>query len=334
MTNRVISIGSAVVSLLALASSASADVKINENFSVSGYTAGSYRFYNEAKTDKFDLDAAKLNFLTNFAPVTGVASIYYTGAQPGDDLTLLDAYVTYDTGNGSAITGGKFLSWLGFEAFDIPNMSQITYANGDFLSPIPGYHSGVKFNFSDKVWSGGVAVLDSIYGGLEGDGELRGNAGYEAYVSFTGVEGLTLWAGTAYQTEGLVSSSFIPAIPSAAPRFMSSQEEVFVLNFWASYQVSKDLLVAAEYVTKESYHADGYNWLAFANYAFDEKLSMTFRVSGEDVDNGPSFTKYTISPTAKVTDNLSVRFEVSHYTYDDYTTEKDTFVGVQGVFKF
>ena len=348
MTNRVIPIGSAVVSLLALASSASADVKVNDNFSVSGYAAGSYRYFNEAKTDKFDLDAAKINFLTNFSPVSGVASIYYTGAQPGDDLTLLDAYVSYDLGDGTTITGGKFLSWLGFEAFDIPNMYQITYANGDFLAAIPAYHSGVKFNFSDKTWSGGVAVLDSIYGGFEGDGELRGNAGYEAYLSFTGVEGLTLWGGVAYQTEGAISPSFVPANPTLAPRFIGSQEEAFVLDFWASYQINKDILVAAEYVTKDSYYADGYNWLAFLNYSFDEKTSMAFRVSGEELDanaplqDGPSFIKYTIAPAIKVTDNLTVRLEVSHYRYDDDVTvtrtsnftSKDTFIGVQGVFKF
>ena len=79
MTKRVIPLGSVAVTLLALANTAVADIKLHDNLSVAGYVTGSYRYFNEAKTDKFDLDTAKLSFLTSHAPVTGVASIYYTG---------------------------------------------------------------------------------------------------------------------------------------------------------------------------------------------------------------------------------------------------------------
>ena len=49
-----------------------------------------------------------------------------------------------DVGGGTSVTAGKFLSYLGYEAFDIPNMTQVSYANGDFLGAIPGYHTGVR----------------------------------------------------------------------------------------------------------------------------------------------------------------------------------------------
>jgi Putative beta-barrel porin-2, OmpL-like. bbp2 len=320
MTNRVSQLGSLTASLLALAATASADVKLNDNFSVAGYGAGSYRYLDKADWDKFDIDAAKVSFLTTFNPVSGVVSAYYR--TDTDDVTLLDIYATYDFGNGSTVTAGKFLSWLGFEAFDIPNMYQISYANGDFLAPIPGYHSGIKYNYSSKAWSAGVAVLDAVYGStaFKADGELKNNAGYEAYVSYTGIENLTLWAGIGYQTEGDVKWI---------------DQEVTTLDFWASYQVNKQVLVAAEYVTKDSYTTDGYNWLLFLNYSIDDKFSSTFRVSGEDIDHGgPSFMKYTIAPAYKVTDNLTVRAEISYYDYKDYDLSHDTFFGLQGVFKF
>lgn len=320
MTIRLAQLGGMAASILAISASAYADVKLNENFSVAGYAAGSYRNYDKADSETLDIDAAKVSFLTNFAPVTGVASVYY---RPGsDDTTLLDVYATYDMGNGHSITGGKFLSWLGFEAFDIPNMYQITYANGDFLAPIPGYHSGVKYNYTSSAWSAGAAFVDAVYGNtaFKADGEIGDNKGYEAFVSYTGVPGLTLWGGVAYQTEG-------------ADR-MGSAQEVFTIDFWASYQINKQVLVAAEYVTKDSYTADGYNWLTFLNYSIDDKFSTAFRISGEEIDNGPSFTKFTVAPAYAVTANLTVRAEVSFYDYKDYGLDKETFIGVQGVFKF
>jgi hypothetical protein len=325
MTKRVIQTGSVAASLLALCSVASADIQVNENFSVGGYAAGSYRYFDEAKADKFDLDAAKINFITDFKPVSAVASIYYTGGTPGDDLTLLDAYVNYDLGDGLVITGGKFLSYLGYEAFDIPAMSQITYANGDFLGAIPGYHSGVKIGYTSGAWSSGIALLDSVYGGLKGDGELRGNAGLEAFVSYTGIEKLTLFLGAAHQSEGL-SEDGIPVD--------GAQEDATVINFWASYSLTDKVTIAGEYSQKDSYFTDGYNWLVFASVATSDKVTLVGRISGEEIDNGPSFLRYTFAPSFTLTENLSIRTEVTFTDYDDFESSKDTFFGIQGVFKF
>lgn len=49
-------------SLLTLAATASADVKLNDNFSVGGYSVGSYQYTKwkgSPATDRFDLDAVK-----------------------------------------------------------------------------------------------------------------------------------------------------------------------------------------------------------------------------------------------------------------------------------
>ena len=324
MTNRFAQLGGLTASMLAITAAAHADVKLNDNFSVAGYAAGSYRNLDKADVDSFDIDAAKISFLGSFSPVSGVASVYYNpflDDSESSETTLLDIYATYDFGNGHSVTGGKFLSWLGFEAFDIPNMYQISYANGDFLGAIPAYHSGLKYNYTSSAWSAGAAVLDAVYGTLsKADGEVGDNVGYEAFVSYTGVPGLTLWAGLAYQTDG--------------DEYWGAAQEVFTVDFWASYQINKQLLVAGEYVTKDSYSTDGENWLLFLNYMPTEKFYTVFRLSGEDIDNGPSFTKFTIAPGYNVTSNLVVRAEVSFYDYDDYELDKDTFVGVQAVFKF
>lgn len=320
---------------LTLASSltALADVKVNDTLSVGGYAVGSYqnKSFDSATipdTDKFDLDAAKLLFTGSFKPVTGVASVFYQppGSRPpgSDDITLLDAYATVDVGGGTSITAGKFLSYLGYEAFDIPNMTQVSYANGDFLGPIPGYHSGVKVDGGDKDIGWGLALLDSVYSGpnyLKGDGELKHNAGFEGYLVYKAIPEVTLWAGFAYDTKGNV---------------IHKNEEILTLDFWASYNLTKEATIAAEFCTKDGGPGDkGYNWLAFLNYTFDKNWSSAFRVSGEKVsDGGPEFTKLTVSPTYKINDNFSVRAELSYYDYNNHAAASATFFAVQSIFKF
>jgi hypothetical protein len=310
---------------LAASLTAFADIKVNDSFSVSGYAAGSYRTTDPdpgPATDKFDLDAVKTLFSTNFKPVTGVISLYYQPNAP-HDVTVLDAYATVDVGGGSTVTAGKFLSYLGYEAFDLVNMSQISYANGDFLGPIPGYHSGVKYDYSDKDVGFGMALVDSVYSGpyyLKGDGELKHNAGFEGYFVYKAIPDVTVWAGFAYDTKGNV---------------IHKNDEILTLNIWASYNLTKDSSLGLEYVNKDGGLGDkGYNWLAFFGQNFTPKVSTAFRLSGEKMKSGPGFTKYTVAPAYKVNDNFLVRAELSYYDYTKYTADSALFFGIQSVLKF
>ena len=334
----------ASLAALAVTASAFADIKVNDNLTTSGYVVGSYQ-YNDTNastsSDKFDLDAAKILFSYNLKPVTGVVSFYHAPGAP-ENIALLDAYATYDVGSGFTVTGGKFLSYLGYEAFDIPNMTQISYANGS-LGVIPGYHDGVKLDYSDATQAFGLAILDSVYSGanyLKGDGELKHNAGFEGYYSYKGIKDLTLWSGFAYETK-------------SGP--VSATHSILDLDFWASYQLNKETVLAAEYAHKDGGTYDkGYNWLALVGYTFTDKVSGIARISGESVDtagsiwvpgkgetkgtyktvvNNTKYTKYTLCPTYTLTANLSIRAE---YSYIDYTHSslKANFLGLQGIFKF
>lgn len=311
---------------LAATLTAFADVKINDTLSVGGYAVGSYRTTDPdpgSATDKFDLDAVKTLFTGSFKPVTGVVSLFYQPGAPSD-VTVLDAYATVDVGGGSTVTVGKFLSWMGYEAFDIPNMTQISYANGDFLAPIPGYHSGVKYDYSDKDVGFGLGLFDSVYSGpnyLKGDGELKRNGGFEGYFTYKGITDFTFWAGFAYETKGNV---------------IHKNDEILLLDFWASYNVSKDGSVGVEYAHKDGGKGDkGYNWLLFYGHNFDKNWYSAFRISGEKLSSGgPGFTKYTIAPGYKVNDNFSVRGELSVYDYTKHTADSALFFGLQTIFKF
>jgi len=129
-----------------------ADVKINDNLTVSGYVAGAYTSFSpspgvssdslfdaaKAPPGAGDANAVDLTFTATFKPVTAVVSLFEfpSSASNAVGLNALDAYVTYDAGGGLTITGGKFLSYLGYESFYPTLMSQISYANGDFLGAI------------------------------------------------------------------------------------------------------------------------------------------------------------------------------------------------------
>ncbi len=331
----------AALAALAVTGTALADIKINENLTTSGYIVGSYQYNDtneDTSSDRLDLDAGKILFAYNLKPVTGTVSFYHAPGAP-ENIALLDAYVSYDLGNGFSVTGGKFLSYLGYEAFDIPNMTQMSYANG-MLGVIPGYHDGVRLDYSDDTQSFGIALLDSVYSGsnyFKGDGELKNNAGFEAFYAYKGVKDLTLWAGLAYESEDG------PTNPG---------EDILGLDFWASYQVNKETVVAAEYAYKDGGDFNtGYNWLALVGYTFTDKISGIARISGESWDTAyegeegnyesasstgistTKYTKFTLCPTYTVNANLSVRAE---YSYIDYAKSslKANFFGVQAIFKF
>jgi hypothetical protein len=374
----------AVVAALAAALPAFAQIKINDSLSVTGWTVGSYQYTatkGVGKTtttpatpnssfDSFNDDAALLGAtITPTKNVTGTFSFYYKPATEGgingasEEVTLLDAYVAYDCGNGLVVTAGKFLSYLGYESYYAISDNMITLANQQLLAPIPGYHEGVKADYTiDKTTTVGLALVDSEYSNnfaaTEGDGHLEHNFGTEGYITYTGVENLTLWLGAGYDSKGTPVNPF--------GLLATTTHSVWVIDFWASYQINKQLSVAAEEIYKDggkSPTAPGFgglptdkgsNWLLYAQYAFTDKLSSWFCFSGEDVSSatiakvnysGPKYWKASVSPAYALTANLSVKAQYSYTKYSGapallasssglYVPKSANYFGVQVAFKF
>lgn len=307
--------------------SAFADVKVNDIFSLNGYAVGSYTntdfdaggsttTYLENGAPGANSDAVKLGLVGAKGPVSGYASILYI---PGaaNEAGLLDAYATYDTGAGLKVTGGKFLSYLGYEAFDPVNMAQITY--GSTIFAIPAYHTGAKLDYATKTFSIGVAGVDSVFGNpygngfFEGDREFGDDIGWEAIATYTGIEKLTIFAGMAYENDEQTGM------------------DVRVYDIWASYALTDKLTIAGEWDKMDNV---GDAWLAFLSYKFHNMFSTAFRVSGADFDAGGEETKYTVAPTFTINSNFSVRAEYTHAVRDAALGDDHDFVGVQVLFKF
>lgn len=305
------------------ASTAWAQIELTPNFSTSGFISGSILYHSTGDPETtMDIDASQLTFMGNFEPVSGTVSLYYV---PGADeeVTVLDAYIGWQVSEDVSVTMGKFLSYMGFEAFYIPSLYQVTFANGDFLGAIPGYHEGVRLDFGGDALKAGFALLDSVYSPnyLRGDGELSEQFGVEGYVSFSPTEGSTIFAGVAYDAEGGFQT-----------------HSVTLFNLWGSITATDALWFAGEVSVKEGGEFNsGYNWLLFANWTSSDLISWTFRISGEEMDNvgaagGEGFFRYTVCPTFAVTDNLAILAEATYTDFNDEAGgDSDTFFGLNAI---
>ncbi len=324
MTKHALKLAGGAAALLAVAATTFADVKVNENFSINGYAVGAITntnvdggssvdtfFDNKASPAVVNADAIKLGVLGTSGAFSAYGSILYL---PGaaNEAGLLDAYATYDTGTGLKVTGGKFLSYLGYEAFDPINMAQLTY--GSTIYAIPAYHTGAKLDYSTKTFSVGLALVDSIFSGprgfFEGDREFSDDLGVELIATYTGIDKLTVFVGFARENT------------------YGAADDLFIFDLWASYALSDKVTIAAEIDTQKDVMT---GWLTFLSYKVSDKFSTAFRISGVDWDAGGTDTKYTVAPTYTINSNFALRGEYSIGKGDsgDYS-----FVGGQIVFKF
>lgn len=301
----------------ALASSAQAEVAINENLALDGYVIlagtvtdpdGGPSTETLADSGASNLDAARIALLANYGDLSGKVSLFYVPGRAGTEAGVLDAYATYSAGAVS-ITGGKFLSYLGYEAFEPVNMAQLTYG---FASGIPGFATGAKIDYAGESFSLGLSIQDSLDMEpgtfFQGDGDFGDGLGYTAAASFTGIEKLTVFVGVGYDDDEFSVNDY-------------------VFNIWASYDVSDTITVAGEMSYEDNAST---SYIGLLKYTFSENVSSIFRWSAQETDaTGEWATKLTVAPTYVINENFSVRAEV---TYDDQP--KTTFYGAQGIFKF
>ena len=229
------------------------------------------------------------------------------------DSALEEALVTYDFGNGLSITGGKMLSYMGFEAYDPTNMYQYSYAY-DVLGVqdiYDAYDVGASIDYGTDTFSIGV------WSSLEAD------AGYELALAFTGIENFTakaIWSDFSAPASGAYEKS----------------------TYWISYQMDK-LLLAAEVAENDQLDSgqDVEGMMIMANYAVSDAVGLTLRYSEEEVTGATNSTvaydgsKITISPSYVFNDSFSGLIEYSSYDKDAGTiAEPEELVAVEFIYTF
>ena len=223
----------------------------------------------------------------------------------GGDVSLEQAFVTYDLGGGLGVAGGKYLSLLGYEGDEPYKLNQQSMAfviGNDNKIPFAGYHQGVKAFYSSGDLSGAISVVDSVYGS---DG-TAGDVGFEAQIKYTGLENFIIALGTAQDSQ------------SAATGIDN------YYNVWVQYNGIDSLVLGAEYNSYDIAKKNGDSWMVMGNYALNDNTGVTVRFS--DVDEGTAYNgdKFTISPNYSFSDNLLGRLEYS--TGESGTSDVDSLV--------
>ena len=249
------------------------------------------------RDDFLDVGQVELNFDYATGPISASVDIDFgldvsnnndPADYDGSEFNLEEAVITYDLGNGFSVSGGKMLSYTGFEAYDPINMYQYSYAYDASGGTSGGqdvydaYDDGMSIDYATDTFSIG------LWSSVEEDG------GFEYAVAYTGVENLTFKA------------------------IMADWDDYEITTIWASYQMDK-LLLGAEIAEKDQTDPaqdDIDAFLIMANYAITDATALTLRYSEEEI-GADTYEKLTISPSYVFNDSFSGLIEYS--TYDETT---------------
>ncbi len=289
--------GVAAASALAL-TSARAEIELTPNLKISGFADMSAYIVEPDPGDSvndMNLDQVEVDLAASFEKVTGNIDLEW---RTDGDVTVEQAYVNYKFDEQSSFTAGRFLSYMGYEGDEPYKLFQYSYAY-DFGLPYAGYNDGVKYDYAADKFSFGAALVSANYGRTS---RVSDEFGFETKATFTPAEGWTIFAGYSYDSK-------------------ETSENISYYNLWVQYQKEK-LTLAAEIGKLEDEDAafmpSHLFWLVMANYALSDSLGITGRVSAQDIDDdGGSNTKFTISPSYKLSSNLLAVFEFSYTDFKD-----------------
>jgi hypothetical protein len=297
----------AVAAAVMTSASASAEVVLTENLSLTGFLGISasnvdkdaYGDTASSSDSSAEIDEFEVDFLFSQDKINAQVDLNYLGG-PGD-VELEQAHIGYAVSDSFSLKAGKFLSCIGFESFDMNGKYQYSAAASTVY---PGHHTGLAGVYSGDTFGVYGSVVDGTW---SADGDTD-NLGYEVQVFTSPAEGLTIKLG--YATEDLET------------------RDKAMLNLWAGYTVDA-LTVAAEYSSLEDFDFnddnvgdDGDAYMLMANYAFTETFNTTLRYAHVDADNS-EIDEFTISPRFVISDSVSVITEYRHRDYDVGGADED-----------
>ncbi len=273
--------------ILAATSYSFAEIALTESLSVEGFVDMSYSDSDNGES-RIGIDQVEFDFLFNAGAVSAQVDVQYEGDNDGngqDDGTFIEqAFVTYDLGNGAALTAGRFASQLGFEAFEPTGLYQysLAYAN----TALPGYDQGVKYTNG----SFGIAIVDEA-----GDDQIGDGSDYSIEVAYSTDlgNGLGAFLGGRYNS-------------------VDTGDDQFVIDAYLTYETGA-WLFAAEVVHADDGDDVDTSALAMANYSYSDAASVTARYSVED---GSDTSKITLAHNYALADNLALIAEVSSVDVD------------------
>jgi hypothetical protein len=331
----------AIASAFVAASSLSfAEIALTENLSVEGFVDMSYSHAEDdfdgvkESTNSYTLDQVEITFNMDFDEVSAQIDLEW---DEGTDAANVDqGFVTYDRGNGTAITAGRYDSMLGFEAFEPTGLYQystayssdtellvdanITYS--DLITP--GTNEGVKITHENDSSFFGISIQD---GGFFGDDRLGGDSDSSVLAELIAQLG---GPGAANSSGYAVEAAFATDLGNGLSLFAGALFETAevdgidvdstVFNTYITYETGAWLFAAEYIMTEHDFDNLGEleidSFLVMANYSYSDQASITGRVSHVDADDFLEATKFTLAHNYAFTDNLLLVTELSTVDYD------------------
>lgn len=232
---------------------------------------------------------------------------------PTAPVELEQAFITYDTGAGLALTVGKFLSCTGFEAAEPTGMYQYSYSATLVYG---GYQNGIAASYSSDKFGLYGAVVSSVWDGAKTD--FSGDDfGLEVQATLTPISGLTAKAALAWE------DGFEPTQTAPFDRTL--------LNIWAAYETGP-LTLAVELNRLGNWeggdgkmlYESGAGLLAMANYGIGDKVGVTGRISGMTLTDAVvagaadyEVSEFTIAPSYAISDHWGLVAEMKMLTVGD-----------------
>ncbi len=364
--------GLALASSLILATAASAKIPVGKYAEISGYLGASARYQKadfgqgeaDGSTSQMDLDAVKLSADLKYEEFTARISAYAPGSTldpyNSDEIFISEAFLSYNFGKGYTVSGGRFLSWIGYEPFDLDQQWTLTSGLGPMGALVPNYHNGARLEYTAGKISLGVAVLDSVYNdefsvfsllgapagidkAYQGDADVRNGLGGEFMIRYQdeafsfGATLATEWNNDAFGDAGVLDYT------------------LYVADLWAQYHIARTkTTMGAEFIyrrlsLKESSSASlmigdedntAYAVLLSIRQPVMERLSVAGSVSfgtHKWMDTLLRYQKVAVAPTYVLSEHIEARAELSWTNYDNDRVGKlknVSFAGVQMVVSF
>lgn len=344
---------SVILAVLFATGSISAEVKISDSLSLSGWVESSFQHQldkaaegaDAGKATTMGLDEFETNLHFNSGSVSGQVDLSSSGGGVGVE----QGFVSYSFSGGSlsdiklSISAGRSLSRLGYEAYDSPYRRHRSTSEG---IPYPGQQDGISLSMEpvDKVGVYVKLVSGSDLWGESTDKSVRKDGGLEAQLSLTPTEQIVVKAG--YAQEKIAAAA---AAAAAAPADVDSDahsDDVTrsMINGWAQYSQG-DLTIAAEVNILKAWGAgqlDGMHMLGAASYSLEDIIShpvvVAVRYSAITLDDNDDATDdssaaITISPSYAASDDLTLRLELNQ-RLNAAEGEGQTQIALQSLYTF
>ncbi|NKB68318.1 MAG: outer membrane beta-barrel protein [Candidatus Latescibacteria bacterium] len=268
-----------VAALALTASTATAQIQVTDQFSVTGFIDMS-AVSNDGELG-MALDQFEIDLMFDMGEGLGVQADVQTA---GGATDVEQAFMTYDFGDGLSLVAGKYLSVSGWETAEPTGLYQ--YSTSATLV-YGGYQHGVGLSYKTDMFGLFGSVVTSVWDGTDTSLE---EPGFEAQLTLTPADGFV--AKVAYLYEDM---------PEAVGDFSTG-----LLNGWAMYETGP-LTLAAEVNLLTNWTADGNDGtglLGMVNYGLTDQLGITGRYSSLDLDfAADTVSEFTISPSYAITDN-------------------------------